>query len=56
MTREAFEKLLRDFLHREPFQPFVVELESGQQVEIAEPTAAFSEGFAGYLSPIFEIT
>jgi hypothetical protein len=55
MTQQNFEQTLRDFLHRQPFMPIVVELESGEQILIAEATLAFSDGFAGYLSPKFDL-
>jgi hypothetical protein len=55
MTKHLFEQTLRELLHNEPFIPFVVELETGEQIQIAEPTLAFSNGFAGYLSPEYEI-
>jgi hypothetical protein len=55
MTEETFEQMLRTYLRRKPFLPFVVELESGEQILIAEPTLAFDGGEAGYLSPSYEL-
>ena len=56
MKREVFEETLRGFLRREPFLPFVVELETGEQILVEEPTVAFADGFAGYFSPAYDIT
>jgi hypothetical protein len=55
MDRETFEETLRTILRRKPFVPFVVELSTGEQILIEEPTVAFSDGFAGYFSPSYEI-
>jgi hypothetical protein len=55
MKRETFEDTLRGFLRRDPFQPFIIQLESGEDILIEEPTVAFSDGFAGYFSPAYDI-
>jgi hypothetical protein len=39
MTRENFEKVLRVFLARAPFEPFTIELISGSRVEVNHPEA-----------------
>ena len=50
MTRDRFEQLLRSFLRRQPFEPFVVELREDKQVLIDEPEAlAFDGGAAGFI-------
>ena len=44
MNEETFTRLLREFIHRDPFEPFVLELTDGQHVFIDSPSAV---GFAG---------
>jgi hypothetical protein len=55
MDRVSFEQDLRLHLRREPFQPFLIELENGGLITITQPTVAFNEGFAGYLNPAYEL-
>lgn len=55
LTREAFHEKLREFIRREPFVPFVVELHDGRSIQIDEPTVAFGNDLAGYISPDYEI-
>ncbi len=55
MTKDEFEKTLREFWWREPPQPFVVELTDGTRIGIDDPKAvAFSEGSAVFFSPTDE--
>jgi hypothetical protein len=56
MEEQLFEQTLRTFLRREPFLPFVVELESGDQIVIEQPTVAFDGGAAGYFNPSYDLT
>jgi hypothetical protein len=52
MDAEAFEKSLRAFVRRRPFQSFVVELVSGARVEVDHPEAlVFRGGVAIYVDP-----
>ena len=52
MHTEAFERSLRAFVRRVPFQPFTVELNSGSHLEVLHPEAlAFNGGLAVYISP-----
>lgn len=39
MTRKSFDKVLRSFHGRRPFQPFTLELISGSRLEINHPEA-----------------
>lgn len=50
MTAEQFDQTLREYVRREPFQPFIVELDDGLVVEIDRPAVAFAGGVAGFLS------
>jgi hypothetical protein len=50
MTQEHFTQQLRDFLHRQPFQPFLVELQDGRTIAITEPAVAIAGSAAGFLS------
>jgi hypothetical protein len=51
MTAEQFDQALSQFKHREPFEPFVVELHDGRVIEIVQPDIAFYEGFASFFTP-----
>ena len=55
MIAEVFEDTIRSFIRRRPFQPFVVELEEGQQILIDDPRAVAlsggGTGGAGYIGP-----
>jgi hypothetical protein len=55
MDQETFEETLCSFLRREPFEPFIVEMEDGERIVVEEPTVAFNGRVAGYLNPSFEI-
>jgi len=44
METNAFERSLRAFARRTPFQPFVVELVSGTVVEVDHPEALIYRG------------
>jgi hypothetical protein len=55
MNLDLFHDMLRSFLRKEPFRPFVVELEDGEQILIDEPTVAFNGRLAGYLSPSYDL-
>jgi hypothetical protein len=55
MTVDDFQNTLRQFLRREPFQPFVVELSDGSVIEVGEPSVAFNGGAAVYVSPNFDL-
>jgi hypothetical protein len=52
MHTDAFERSLRAFVRRVPFQPFTVELTSGSRFQVLHPEAlAFNGGLAVYISP-----
>jgi hypothetical protein len=53
MNQEQFQQTLREFIRREPFRPFVVELVNGDPIIVVEPTVAFGSRKAGYLSRIW---
>jgi hypothetical protein len=50
VTPEQFDETLRQFLRREPFEPFVVERLDGTVVEVKIPKLAFGGGVAGFIS------
>jgi hypothetical protein len=50
MTPEQFDETLRQFLRREPFEPFVVERLDGTLVEVKIPKLAFGGGVAGFIT------
>lgn len=52
MTAEHFETTLSAFLSRRPFQPFTVELNTGQRYEIDDSQGtAHHEGAAVFFAP-----
>jgi len=52
MTGESFEKSLRALVRRKPFQPFTVELVSGDRFEVDHPEAlVYRGGLAVYVNP-----
>ena len=52
MQSEAFERSLRAFSRRMPFQPFAVELVSGSRITVDHPEAlVFRVGLAVYIAP-----
>ncbi len=56
MTEDIFQTTLSQFKHREPFQPFVIELANGGKVEVDDPNALVFNGAAGgFLSPTYDL-
>jgi hypothetical protein len=54
MTTENFRKVLLAMIHRKPFKPFTVELNTGCRFEIDHPEAAvIREGVAVFVGPGF---
>jgi hypothetical protein len=52
MTTDAFDRTLRAFQRRTPFQPFAVELVSGYRFQVDHPEAlVFRSGVAVYVAP-----
>ena len=50
MEIDAFDRTLRAFVRRAPFQPFKVELTSGDRFQVAHPEAlAFNNGVAVHI-------
>jgi hypothetical protein len=54
MTTEEFEDTLRQFLRREPFQPFIVERNDGTVIEVNSRSLAFAGGAATFVTPNFD--
>jgi len=55
MTAEQFEQTLLQFIRRQPFEPFVVELLDGRLIEIASPKMAVGGGGASILTEDFNL-
>lgn len=49
MTPEQVETKVIELIHREPFFPFVVEMNSGQMLEIPHPRLAINGGGAMFI-------
>jgi hypothetical protein len=55
MTVQEFEERLKSFLHRKPFQPFIVEYIHGERFEVDAPFVAWNAGGAAYIGPNKEV-
>ncbi|MBY0230889.1 MAG: hypothetical protein K2W96_16510 [Gemmataceae bacterium] len=55
MTVEEFEAALTGFIHREPFVPFVVELNDGSIIEVDHPGVAFNGPAAVFMTDKTEL-
>jgi hypothetical protein len=55
MNAEQFEQTLREYLRREPFQPFVVELVDGGVIAIDHPKVAIGGGGASFFTPSHDL-
>jgi len=51
MTPEQVEEKVIELIHREPFVPFIVEMNDGQLLEIPHPRLAINGGGAGFFGP-----
>ncbi len=49
MSKKEFHDRLRQLLHREPFQPFTVNLRDGRQILIKKPPVVFDDGAASFI-------
>ncbi len=55
MKQQEFEDTLRQFLRREPFQPFVVEMLNGETIHVPDRHTVFGGGAAIYIAPEFDL-
>jgi hypothetical protein len=55
IDRQHFDETLRRFVNREPFVPFVVELDGGSSVTIPDRPVVFCDGAATYLTPDYRM-
>ena len=44
-----FDTLLRQYIKKDPFSPFFVELDDGQRILIRKPSVAFGGGSASFI-------
>jgi len=51
ITPDQFDQTLRSLTQREPFQPFVVDLDDGSQILVEHPRVAFGGGAAVFFHP-----
>jgi hypothetical protein len=51
MNPQQVEEKLIELIHREPFIPFVAEMNDGQTLEIPHPRLAINGGGAGFIGP-----
>ena len=51
MTTDQFHDTLREYLHRQPFEPFVVELKDGRRVHVKQLPVVFDDGAASFIDP-----
>ena len=50
MTPEQFDEMLRSYVKRRPFFPFVVELTDGRRILIEDRHVGFGGGVAGFIN------
>jgi hypothetical protein len=55
MTQQEFEDTLRQFIRRDPFVPFEVEMLDGRIIPINRPGLAIGGGAASHIMPDFDI-
>lgn len=55
MIQSQFQDRLREFLHREPFEPFLIELSDGQRLLIDGEGLAFAGSWATFLSSSYDL-
>ena len=54
MTTDNFRKVLLAFIHRKPFKPFTIELNTGVRFEVDAPDATvIRDGVALFIAPGF---
>lgn len=51
MTPEQVEEKVIELIYREPFVPFVVEMDDGHSLTIPHPRLAINGGGAGFIGP-----
>jgi hypothetical protein len=51
MAKNEFHDRLRQFLHRQPFLPLLIEFEDGRRIVIKQPPVVFSDGAASFIDP-----
>lgn len=51
MTIKQVEEKLIELIYRDPFVPFVLEMTSGQSVEITHPRLSLDDTGAGFIGP-----
>ena len=49
MTKDKFHETLREFIQRDPFIPFVVDLTEGRQILVKRPPVVFCDGAASFI-------
>jgi hypothetical protein len=54
ISPEQFDQDIRSLTQREPFQPFVVELDDGSEILVEHPRVAFGGGAAVFIHPTTE--
>jgi hypothetical protein len=55
MNTNQLTQTLREFIRREPFEPFVVELQDGHTIEVLSPNIVVGGAGAAFLTPNFDL-
>lgn len=55
MKTLEFEERIIEFIHKQPFRPFAVEIADGRIIEIRRPSVVINGGGATYLSKDYDI-
>jgi hypothetical protein len=51
MSKKEFHSHLLEYMHREPFLPFVVKLRGGREIVIKQPPVVWDDGAASFIDP-----
>jgi hypothetical protein len=49
MTKKMFHDKLAEYMHRQPFEPFVAKLRDGRDLKISNPLAVSADGGASFI-------
>ena len=55
MRPEQIEQAIREYVRREPFGPFIVELLDGRRIEVSHRGLALGGGGASFISPAYDL-
>lgn len=51
MNKQEFQRTIEEYVHREPFCPFTIELSTGEEILVRDPKALMCQGGAAAYIP-----